>query len=138
VCNDISARGLFFRDEPPTPPFKFDWFSHKALDASLPIGPGIVPAWAIDDSSNLAIRLTVNGVIKQDSSTADMWYTIPKLIAAASRVMTLEPGDILATGTPGGVGAARQEFLRPGDEVVVEIDQVGRLINRIAADTGWE
>lgn len=133
VSNDISHRGWFFRDEPPSPAFKFDWMSHKAVDTSLPIGPGMVPAWLVPDTSDLAIKLWVNGELKQDSSTSDMIFSVHELIAAASKVMTLEPGDIIATGTPGGVGVARQEFLKAGDTVAIEIDGVGRLENPIVA-----
>jgi 2-keto-4-pentenoate hydratase/2-oxohepta-3-ene-1,7-dioic acid hydratase in catechol pathway len=137
VANDISHRGLFFRDEPPSPPFKFDWFSHKAVDRSLPIGPGLVPHWLAPDTSNLAVKLWVNGEIKQDSSTSDMVFSVARLIAAASKIMTLEPGDIIATGTPGGVGVARQQFLKPGDLVEIAIEGVGRMSNVVREDTKW-
>jgi 2-keto-4-pentenoate hydratase/2-oxohepta-3-ene-1,7-dioic acid hydratase in catechol pathway len=86
------------------------------------IGPDLV-----QDPQRLGVRLTVNGVVKQDSSTADMVCGIWDLIAAASRIVTLEPGDVIATGTPAGVGVPRGDFLTPGDEVVAEIEQVSTL-----------
>jgi 2-keto-4-pentenoate hydratase/2-oxohepta-3-ene-1,7-dioic acid hydratase in catechol pathway len=127
VVNDISARDLLDRDDAVAPPFGFDWFGSKGEDTFCPMGPGIVPDWLVHDPQRLGVRLTVNGVIKQDSSTADMVCGIWDLIAAASRIVTLEPGDVIATGTPAGVGVPRGDFLAPGDEVVVEIEQVGTL-----------
>jgi 2-keto-4-pentenoate hydratase/2-oxohepta-3-ene-1,7-dioic acid hydratase in catechol pathway len=131
IVNDVSARDRLARSDAVAPPFGFDWFSAKAEDTFCPIGPGIVADWLIDDPQCLSIRLSVNGVVKQDANTSDMVCGIWDLIAAASAVVTLEPGDVIATGTPAGVGAPRGDFLQPGDEVVVEIDQVGRLRNPV-------
>jgi 2-keto-4-pentenoate hydratase/2-oxohepta-3-ene-1,7-dioic acid hydratase in catechol pathway len=131
IVNDISARDRLARPDAVAPPFAFDWFSAKAEDTFCPIGPGIVPDWMISDPQCLSIRLSVNGVVKQDSNTSDMVCGIWDLIAHASAVVTLEPGDVIATGTPAGVGAPRGEFLLPGDEVVVEIDQLGSLRNPV-------
>jgi 2-keto-4-pentenoate hydratase/2-oxohepta-3-ene-1,7-dioic acid hydratase in catechol pathway len=131
VGNDVSARGLFFRENPPSPAFRADWVRHKAMDCSMPLGPGLVPHWMIADPQQLAMRLTVNGTVKQDSSTADMILGVAALVAAASRAMTLEPGDVIATGTPAGVGIARGEALKPGDLMVTEISGIGRLENPI-------
>jgi 2-keto-4-pentenoate hydratase/2-oxohepta-3-ene-1,7-dioic acid hydratase in catechol pathway len=131
IVNDVSARDRLARPDAVAPPFGFDWFSAKAEDTFCPIGPGIVPDWMIADPQSLAIRLSVNGVVKQDSNTSDMVCGIWDLIAGASAVVTLEPGDVIATGTPAGVGLPRGEFLQPGDEVVVEIDQLGRLRNPV-------
>ena len=132
VINDISARDLLHREDAVAPPFGFDWFGSKGEDTFCPMGPGIVPQWLVQDPQRLGVRLTVNGVVKQDSSTADMVCGIWDLIAAASRIVTLEPGDVIATGTPAGVGVPRGDFLAPGDEVVVEIEQVGALRHAVA------
>ncbi|SFN30039.1 Fumarylacetoacetate (FAA) hydrolase family protein [Pseudonocardia ammonioxydans] len=127
IADDISARDRLYRDAPLAPPFGFDWFEAKAEDTSFPMGPGITPDWLVGDPQDLAIRLRVNGETKQDASTADMVCGVWDLIAAASEVATLEPGDVIATGTPAGVGGPRGEFLAPGDEVTVEIEHVGVL-----------
>lgn len=131
VANDLSARGRFPRPGAVFPAFGWDWFAHKSQDGFCPIGPGLVPAWLVPDPHALKIRLTVNGEVKQDSSTAAMVCGVDRLVAAASRVTTLEPGDLLLTGTPAGVGMPRNEFLEPGDVVTVEIEGVGRIRNRM-------
>jgi 2-keto-4-pentenoate hydratase/2-oxohepta-3-ene-1,7-dioic acid hydratase in catechol pathway len=133
VANDLSARGRFPRPDAVFPPFGWDWFAHKNQDGFCPIGPGMVPAWLVPDPQELKIRLTVNGEVKQDSTTAAMVTGVDKLVAAASRVATLEPGDLVLTGTPAGVGMPRQEFLKPGDVVTVEIEGLGHITNEIVA-----
>jgi 2-keto-4-pentenoate hydratase/2-oxohepta-3-ene-1,7-dioic acid hydratase in catechol pathway len=135
VANDISARGLFARPNAVAPAFQWNWYGHKALDGFCPIGPGIVPAWLVSDPSNLVITLSVNGVPKQNSSTAQLVVGIAELVAAASQFVTLEPGDLILTGTPAGVGLPRKEFLKPGDEITVEIEGIGQLANHIVAVT---
>ncbi|QJY47735.1 fumarylacetoacetate hydrolase family protein [Pseudonocardia broussonetiae] len=132
-ANDISARSRLTRSDAVAAPFGFDWVGSKAQDGFCPLGPGLVPAWLVGDTADLAVRLLVNGVVKQDSSTADMISPVADLVAAVSRMVTLEPGDLVLTGTPAGVGLPREEFLAPGDEVVVEIDRVGRLVNPVVA-----
>ena len=102
-------------------------------DGSLPLGPGLTPAWLVPDPHDLRIRLWVNDELQQDGSTADMVCDIPALVAAASQAVTLEPGDVISTGTPAGVGAGRGASLRPGDVVRTEIEQLGVLVNRIVA-----
>lgn len=131
VANDISLRGPFRRDTPAAP-FQWDWVAQKCADTSLPLGPGLVPAWHVADVQDLRIRTTVNGVVKQDGSTRDMVCSVAELVAHASRSMTLAPGDVIVTGTPAGVGAGRGEFLRPGDVMRVSIDGVGSLENPVA------
>lgn len=128
VANDISLRGPHRRDTPAAP-FVWDWVASKAADTSLPLGPGIVPAWQVPDTGNLSIRTWVNSVVKQDGTTADMVLDVARLISDASRLLTLEPGDVILTGTPAGVGAGRGTFLAPGDVVEVEIEGIGRLSN---------
>ncbi len=133
VSNDITARGYHRRTGSPAPPFDYDWFASKARDGSLPLGPGLTPAWLVPDPQDLWIRLWVNDELQQDGCTADMICDIPKLVAAASRTVTLEPGDVITTGTPAGVGAGRGRSLRPGDLVRTEIEHLGVLVNRIVA-----
>ena len=139
IVNDVSARERLGRSDAVAPPFGFDWTSAKAEDTFCPTGPGVTPAWFVDDPQDLRITLSVNGVVKQDSSTADMMNSAFAVVAAASRIMTLEPGDIVATGSPAGVGAPRGEFLQPGDDVVIEIGELGRLRNPVrAAGAGFD
>lgn len=131
IVNDVSARDRLSRPDAVAPPFGYDWTSAKGEDTFCPTGPGVTPAWFVPDPQDLRITLTVNGVVKQDSSTKDMMNSAFAVVAAASRIMTLEPGDIVATGSPAGVGAPRGEFLQNGDEVVVEIDGLGTLRNPV-------
>jgi 2-keto-4-pentenoate hydratase/2-oxohepta-3-ene-1,7-dioic acid hydratase in catechol pathway len=132
VANDLSARGFFPRPNAVFPPFAFDWLKHKAFDGSCPLGPGVVPAWQIADPQQLGIWLTVNGETKQHSSTADMVVGVYELIAAVSCTLTLEPGDVILTGTPAGVGMPRRTFLHDGDTVETGIEGLGRLETAIA------
>ncbi|MDX2546984.1 fumarylacetoacetate hydrolase family protein [Streptomyces sp. WI04-05B] len=133
AANDISARDRLTAKLPVASPFTYDWLGHKGQDGFCPIGPGLVPAWQIPDPQDLRIRLTVNGVVKQDSSTRQMMVPVAEVVAAASRLTSLEPGDLILTGTPAGCGLPRGEFLAAGDEVVVEIEHVGRLHNTVVA-----
>jgi 2-keto-4-pentenoate hydratase/2-oxohepta-3-ene-1,7-dioic acid hydratase in catechol pathway len=133
VVNDLSARGDFVNDEAVAPVFAFDWLAHKGQDGFCPCGPGIVPEWLVPHPDRLPIRLSVNGALMQDSTTAGLITGIPELVSAASRWVTLEAGDLILSGTPAGVGAARQQWLEAGDVVVAEIDGVGRLENRIVS-----
>jgi 2-keto-4-pentenoate hydratase/2-oxohepta-3-ene-1,7-dioic acid hydratase in catechol pathway len=133
IANDLSARDLARRTQlPPTSPFHFDWSAHKGFEGSCPLGPWITPADAVPDPQRLAIRLWVNGVIKQDSNTSEMIYSVAEQIAHLSSLATLHPGDLVLTGTPAGVGTPRNEFLQPGDHVEIEIEGLGRLENWIA------
>lgn len=126
IVNDLTARDLQRRHD--------QWFKGKGLDSSCPFGPWIVHSDEISDPQKLTIRLSVNGEIRQESTTAQMIFDLPRIIADLSRGMTLEAGDIIATGTPSGVGYARQppSFLVPGDVVRCEIGEIGVLTNRIA------
>ncbi len=129
VLNDISARDLQTRHK--------QFFLGKSLDGSCPMGPCIVTADEIPDPQHLTLRCRVNGVLKQHANTCDQIFSVAQVIAVLSRGMTLEAGDIIATGTPGGVGFARQppEFLHPGDVVECEIERIGCLRNRIVRAT---
>lgn len=131
VADDLSDRGAFPRTNPVLAPFAFDWLAHKSVDGSCPIGPGLVPAWLVADPQALAITLSVNGVVKQDSNTAQMVIGIDDLVAGASRLMTLEPGDLVLTGTPAGVGAPKGTFLHDGDVVTVTIERLGSITHTI-------
>ena len=125
VVNDLSARDLQFRHK--------QYFLGKSLDGACPMGPIVVTADEIDDPQQLALQSRVNGVVKQSSNTRHMIFPVAEIIHVLSRGMTLEPGDIIATGTPSGVGFARTppEFLKPGDVVECEIERIGVLRNRI-------
>jgi 2-keto-4-pentenoate hydratase/2-oxohepta-3-ene-1,7-dioic acid hydratase in catechol pathway len=123
--NDVSARDLQFRDG--------QWTRAKSLDTFCPVGPRLVPASEVGDPQRLGIRCLVNGEVMQDSSTDQMCFTVAELVAFISETITLEPGDLIATGTPAGVGFTRKPpvFLQPGDEVTVDIDRVGALTNPV-------
>jgi 2-keto-4-pentenoate hydratase/2-oxohepta-3-ene-1,7-dioic acid hydratase in catechol pathway len=133
VANDLSARDLSTRPNvAPTSPFRYDWVSQKSFDGSCPVGPWIVPAPYVPDPQNLGIKLWVNDVLKQDSHTSRMIFSLAEQIAHLSTRITLYPGDLILTGTPAGVGMARREFLKPGDTIRVWIESVGTLTNTIA------
>jgi 2-keto-4-pentenoate hydratase/2-oxohepta-3-ene-1,7-dioic acid hydratase in catechol pathway len=125
VVNDISARELQFRTS--------QWFKGKSLDGSCPMGPVIVTADEIPDPQRLRLRLSVNGLAKQDSNTSDMIFSVARIVADLSSGMTLEPGDCISTGTPQGVGDGRKppEYLRPGDVVEAEVERIGLLRNPV-------
>jgi 2-keto-4-pentenoate hydratase/2-oxohepta-3-ene-1,7-dioic acid hydratase in catechol pathway len=133
AANDLSARDLSRRPHvPDTSAFKSDWIGQKSFDGAGPLGPWIVPAQDIPDPHNLALKLWVNDVIKQDSNTGKMIYNIAEQIAHLSSGMTLHPGDVILTGTPAGVGSARNEYLHAGDVVKIEIERIGTLTTIIA------
>jgi acylpyruvate hydrolase len=127
VVNDVSARDLQLGVS--------QWTAGKAIDTFAPMGPGLVPAAEVGDPAALTVRTFVNGELVQEAPTSLMLFDVPTLIAYISDLITLEPGDIIATGTPDGVGWARdpQRFLRDGDIVDVEIERIGRISNRFAA-----
>lgn len=127
--NDLSARDWIAS----RPPIGVDWVQHKCFDGFGPFGPFLVPAEFVGDPQALPVRLSVNGVIKQHSSTAQMVFGVAECIAHLSRIMTLEPGDVIATGTPAGVGHGRQppEYLAPGDEIRMEVGNLGELVTPI-------
>jgi len=133
IANDLSARDHSKRDGvADLSPFKWDWLAHKVFDGSCPLGPWMVPAWDIPEPQSLRISLSVNGIVKQDSNTSQMIYSVAEQISQLSRKRTLLPGDLILTGTPAGVGAPRGEFLRDKDVVEVEIEKIGRLRNTIS------
>ena len=123
--NDVSARDLQLQN-----PL---WASGKAIDTFAPCGPALVTLDELGDLGGLAVRTRVNGKLVQDGTTADMIFGVAETIAWLSRTMTLVPGDIIATGTPAGVGGFRGEFLRDGDTVEIEVEGLGALENTIRA-----
>jgi 2-keto-4-pentenoate hydratase/2-oxohepta-3-ene-1,7-dioic acid hydratase in catechol pathway len=126
--NDVSARDLQFSDG--------QWVRGKSLDTFCPVGPVFVPAADVPDPQALAIRAVVNGEVLQDSHTSNMIFSVAEILAHVSRAITLEPGDLIATGTPAGVGAFRDPpvWLEPGDEVTIEIEGLGALTNPVRAE----
>jgi len=125
-ANDVSARDIQFADK--------QWVRGKSPDTFFPIGPYLVTADEIDNPHNLDISLTLNGHTMQNSNTLNLIFQIPYLISYLSQTMTLLPGDIISTGTPGGVGVFRKPpvFLKPGDSVSVTIAGLGTLTNTVA------
>ena len=134
-ANDFSARD-WLADA--IPPLGSDWILHKGWDGFTPIGPLIVPASLVPDPQRIGIRLAVDGVVKQDGTTANQVFTVAELVAHASSVMTLEPGDVLLTGTPMGSGFALdpQERLTPGQTMELEVEGVGTLVTPTAPEGG--
>ena len=127
VMNDVTARDLQRRHQ--------QWFKGKSLDTFAPMGPWIVHRSAIPDPQNLRLSMRVNGETRQSSHTSKMLFTVARLLETLSAGMTLEPGDILATGTPEGVGMGYTppKFLRAGDVMEAEVERIGVLRNRIVA-----
>jgi 2-keto-4-pentenoate hydratase/2-oxohepta-3-ene-1,7-dioic acid hydratase in catechol pathway len=125
LLNDLSARDYQFK----TP----QWGPGKVFDGSAPCGPALVTPDEAGPPDALEISLTLNGELMQSASTADLIHSVPSVVAYLSQLMTLEPGDLVSTGTPAGVGSVREPrvWLKPGDEVVVESPQLGRLETRL-------
>lgn len=123
--NDLSARDLQFASP--------QWTRGKAIDGFLPCGPYLTTTDEIDDPQELSIRCLVGDEVMQDSNTSQMVFSVAELVSFISQTMTLEPGDLIATGTPAGVGTFRtpSRYLKEGEEVTVEIDGLGSLTNRI-------
>lgn len=124
--NDLSARDLQFRG--------IQWMYGKAIDKFAPIGPYLVTADEIPNPQNLDLKCWVNGVLRQSSNTDKMIFSIAEMISDLSQVMTLEPGDVIFTGTPEGVivGMEEKNWLQAGDEIVCEVEGLGRLVNKLA------
>lgn len=125
LLNDVSARDWIAE----APPVGIDWVMQKAFDGFAPMGPLITPALFVPDPQQLHITLTVNGRIKQDSTTANMVFSVQEVIEHLTSIMTLEPGDVIATGTPAGVGHGKKppEYLKAGDTMIVAIEGLGQL-----------
>lgn len=126
ILNDVSARDIQFKDK--------QWTRGKSFDTFAPTGPCITTANQLHDSSNLSIQTWVNHELRQNSTTKNMVFNVQEIIHHLSRVMTLEPGDIMATGTPAGVGFAikpKPKFLQAGDVIKITIEEIGTLINKV-------
>lgn len=129
AVNDVSARDLQRGDA-------FGWVRGKSADTFCPVGEFVVTADEISDPQSLRLSTTVNGELRQDSTTADMIFTVAQIISFISTTVTLQPGDLICTGTPSGVadGMSPPVFLEPGDQVVVRIDQLGAVENLVVAE----
>jgi acylpyruvate hydrolase len=129
-ANDVSAHDLEFRTS--------QWTSGKMLDTFCPLGPVLLTRDQVPDPGALRLKTILNGRTVQETCTSDMVFTVPFLISYISSLATLEPGDLILTGTPAGIGANRkpQVFLQPGDQVSVQIDGIGTLTNFVIAESG--
>jgi acylpyruvate hydrolase len=127
IANDVTYRDIQRRT--------LQWLQGKTVEGSAPMGPWLITSDELQNPSGLEVVLTVNGEERQRSNTANLVFSVPYLVEFLSNLMTLEPGDVILTGTPGGVGVARepQVFLKDGDVVKIEIDQIGALENRVSA-----
>lgn len=133
IANDVSARSVTFsqsRQERPWDNF-YDWLNGKWADGFCPMGPYLVTADEIADVQNLKMVLKVNGEIRQNANTSQMIYPVADIVSFLSHIMTLEPGDIICTGTPSGVGVATGNFLKAGDRIECTIDNLGTLTNTL-------
>jgi 2-keto-4-pentenoate hydratase/2-oxohepta-3-ene-1,7-dioic acid hydratase in catechol pathway len=128
ILHDVSARDYQMATS--------QWMIGKTFDTFAPMGPAVVTTSEIPDPHNLRISLTLNGQVMQDSNTSNLIFKIPQLIVYLSSVFTLEPGDIIATGTPAGVGFARKPpvYLKPGDEVRIQVEGIGELVNPVLGE----
>ena len=127
IFNDLSARDM----KPVGRTFNVHWFAHKNFDGSGPMGPWMVPASDIPDPHDVDIKLWVNDELKQDSHSKYLFFNINEQIEYISARMTMRPGDVIATGTPSGVGAPYGGRLKPGDTVTIEIGGIGKLVNPV-------
>lgn len=133
VVNDVSARDQTRREDYP---FKFDWFQGKSFDTFAPVGPWFVPRACIDDPQSLKLGMDINREPMQNGSAAEMIWTIREQIAYLSTIVTLQPGNLIATGTPTGVGMGRGIFLKPGDNMRAWVESIGELCSPVVAETG--
>lgn len=128
TANDVSARDLQL--------LTGQWLLGKTLDKFLPLGPYLVTAEEVGDPQKLNLQTWVNGELRQNSNTSDMIFTVAQIVSYISRYITLEPGDVIITGTPEGVilGMKEKQWLKPGDEVTVEVEKLGRLTNKMTGE----
>ncbi len=130
--NDVTARDLQFQDK--------QWFRGKNCDGFAPIGPWIVTSDELPDPNNLPIRLKLNGNLRQNSNAGQLFFKPAELVSFLSQTLSLEPGDVISTGTPGGIGyyADPKVFLKPGDLVEIEVDGIGTLRNPVGGSAAGE
>jgi len=136
IANDVSARSVTFkqgREKRPWDEF-YDWLGGKWADGFLPLGPCIVTADEIDNPQNLQMMLKVNNQVRQNANTSEMIFSVYEIISFLSYLMTLEPGDLIATGTPQGVAMANGNFLKAGDKIECTIEKIGTLINTLGTE----
>jgi 2-keto-4-pentenoate hydratase/2-oxohepta-3-ene-1,7-dioic acid hydratase in catechol pathway len=135
IANDISARSTTFADGRAKRPWDefYDWLNGKWADGFCPIGPYLVSSDEIGDPTNLKLELTVNGETRQKETTANMIFNVYEIVSFISHLMTLTPGDLIATGTPSGVGMADGNYLKGGDVITTRIDKIGVLTNTLGA-----
>jgi len=133
ICNDISARSVTFAKDRKNRPWDefYDWLNGKWADGFLPMGPYLLTPDEIDDVQNLALELKVNGQVRQKANTSQMIYPVADIVSFLSYLMTLGPGDVIATGTPAGVAAATGKFLEPADQIECKIEKLGALTNTL-------
>ncbi|MFC1793749.1 fumarylacetoacetate hydrolase family protein [Planctomycetota bacterium] len=133
IVNDVSARTVTFKKDRAERPWDefYDWLNGKWADDFCPMGPYLLTADEIDDVQNLNMKLTVNGEVRQNANTSQMIHTVAQIVSFLSHLMTLEPGDIIATGTPSGVGFATGNYLKAGDRIEATIDNLGTLTNTL-------
>jgi 2-keto-4-pentenoate hydratase/2-oxohepta-3-ene-1,7-dioic acid hydratase in catechol pathway len=132
TTNDVSCRDMQMRADRPA--LRSDWLGGKSHDNFAPMGPYLVPRAFVGDHMNLFIRLTVNGVVKQNGNTSQFIFTPEEQIEYASNILTLETGDIFSCGTCGGVGQGTNTFLAPGDVMETEIEKLGKMRNRLVEE----
>jgi 2-keto-4-pentenoate hydratase/2-oxohepta-3-ene-1,7-dioic acid hydratase in catechol pathway len=138
IANDVSARSVTFaagRAKRPWDEF-YDWLNGKWADGFLPMGPFLLTADEVEDVQNLAMSLTVNGQVRQEANTSQMIFPVADIVSFLSHIMTLETGDVIATGTPAGVAAATGNFLQPGDTIECTIEKLGTLTNTLGEKPG--
>ncbi|MBN1807267.1 MAG: fumarylacetoacetate hydrolase family protein [Sedimentisphaerales bacterium] len=133
IANDISARTVTFKKARAKRPWDefYDWLNGKWSDGFLPMGPYLLTSDEIEDVQNLDLTLTVNGQVKQKANTSQMIYPVADIVSFLSYIMTLEPGDVIATGTPSGVGLATGDYLEPGDKIECSIEGLDTLTNTL-------
>lgn len=133
IANDVSARSVTFKEARAKRPWDefYDWLNGKWADGFLPLGPCIVTADEIGDPCNLKMTLKVNDEIRQNANSADMIFNVYEIVSFLSHIMTLEPGDLIATGTPEGVAMATGNFLNAGDRIECYIEKIGILTNTL-------
>jgi 2-keto-4-pentenoate hydratase/2-oxohepta-3-ene-1,7-dioic acid hydratase in catechol pathway len=136
IVNDISARTVTFKKNRAVRPWDefYDWLNGKWADGFCPMGPYLLTADEIEDVQNLNMKLTVNGEVRQKANTSQMIHTVAQIVSFLSHLMTLEPGDIIATGTPSGVGFATGNYLKAGDKIEATIDKLGTLTNTLGPE----
>ena len=133
IVNDVSARTVTFKKNRAKRPWDefYDWLNGKWADGFCPMGPYLLTADEIEDVQNLDMKLTVNGEVRQKANSSQMIHTVAQIVSFLSNLMTLEPGDIIATGTPSGVGLATGNYLKAGDRIDASIENLGTLTNTL-------